>query len=312
MKNILKFVFASVLVFGFTACEDSNNPIDEVFDYETGAIIRTLNVNNNLLNSSDASSAFSVDIEVQDEEEGALLSSVDALVSLRDLTPDNGTITATDALVNSYDASEFEAGPFGLPRINVSLLYTEMVAAMGLSADDVAPGDILQIELRLNLTDGRTFGRSSAAGIITGGFFSSPFLYNAVVTCTPLPGDYLVEMFDTYGDGWQTNDGNGGDGITVDLNQGETIIEVGLCSPYGAAAGTFLESGAGTGCTENDGYEGEAIVTIPEGTESYTWNFPGDQYGEISFNVYDPNDDLVYAGGIGETGPGLLPILVCL
>jgi hypothetical protein len=39
---------------------------------------------------------------------------------------------------------------------------------MGLSDSDYAPGDLYVFEVRLNLTDGRTFGAADAAGIITG------------------------------------------------------------------------------------------------------------------------------------------------
>ena len=133
--------------------------------------------------------------------------------------------------------------------------------------------------------------------------------YNALITCSPQAGDYSVEMFDSYGDGWQTDSGSGGSGIAVDIDG--TIVEVGLCSPYGGAAGTFLESGAGTGCTENNGYEGTGTVNIPVGTSSATWSFPGDAYGEISFSVFGPGGEELYVGAQGATGPGLLPITLC-
>ena len=76
-------------------------------------------------------------------------------------------------------------------------------------------------------------------------------------------------------------------------------------------AGTFLESGAGTGCTENNGYEGTGTVNIPVGTSSATWSFPGDAYGEISFSVFGPGGEELYVGAQGATGPGLLPITLC-
>ena len=306
MKNIFKILICSLLMVSFS-CQESENTIDDVLDYETGAILRTLSVENALFNSSDNSTAFVVTVEEQDEQDGGLLESVDVYVSLRDLT--GGTTVAIDKYVKTYDASVFTTSAVGLPQATISANYGETFAALGVGADGVEPGDIFQMELRLNLTDGRTFGKSSAAGIITGGFFSSPFVYNALITCSPASGDYTVEMHDSYGDGWQTNAGSGGDGISIDIDG--TIVMMGMCSPYGGAAGTFLESGAGTGCVENNGYDATGIVNIPVGTSSATWSWPGDAYGEISFEVYGPGGEELYVGAQGETATGLLPITLC-
>jgi hypothetical protein len=241
------------------------------------------------------------------------MESVDIYVSLRDLTPGNGTSVATDKYVKTYDASEFTTGPVGLPRATLIVTYGEAFAASGLTVADVQPGDIFVVELRLNLTDGRTFGKNSAGGIITGGFFSSPFAYNALITCSPLPGDYTVDMHDSFGDGWQTDDGNGGSGIHVDIDG--TIVVVGMCSPYGGSnIGTEMDPALGlcTGPAATSGWtDATATVTIPEGTASATWTFPGDNWGEISFEVYGPGGEELFVGATGETEAGLLPITLC-
>ena len=116
-------------------------------------------------------------------------------------------------------------------------------------------------------------------------------------------------MRDSYGDGWQTTTGNGGDGIHVDIDG--TIVVVAMCSPYGGSnLGTDCDPAQGL-CVTGDYYSATDVVTIPDGTESATWNFPGDSYGEISFEVYGPGGEVLYVGDIGATGPGLLPITLC-
>lgn len=312
MRNIFKILAALLIVFSFNSCEKSNNTIDEVFQFTTGAVLRTISVNSNLLNSSEPTSQFSVSIEEQDEQDGALLESMDIYVRLRDLSVGNGTTPPTESLVKTYDASEFTIGPVGLPRITATCTFGEATAAMGFSSDDYAPGDIYEMELRVNLTDGRTYGASSAAGIITGGFFASPFRYNALIICSPEPGGYLVDMHDSYGDGWQTTTGSGGAGIHVDIDGDITVV--GMCSPYGGSnIGTEMDPALGLCTPSTDGgYNASAVVNVPVGTGSATWNFPGDQYGEIFFEVYAPDSSLVFAsGGPGDQGPGLLPITVC-
>ena len=281
---------ALLVVFSFNSCKDSDNVIDDVFQFETGAVLRTLSVNNAVLNSSEPTSEFSVTVEEQDEQDGALLESVDIYVSIRDLSPENGTTVADDAYVGTIDGSSFTDGPHGLPRATITTTFGATATAMGLGPDDYAPGDIFEVELRLNLTDGRTFGASSVTGIISGGFFSSPFKYNALITCTPEPGDYTVDMQDSYGDGWQ------GDGIAVNID--DTTVYVTLPDYWTTGEGPYSA--------------GSEVVNIPDGTSSLTWDYTGDSYPEeVTFQIYGPNAALL--GDFGpEPAPGLLPVTLCL
>jgi len=287
------------------SCQDSENTIDTVLDYETGAILRTISVDSQLLNASDPNSLFSVTIEEQDEQDGGLLQEVRVLVELRDLTTDFTTPATGEVLVQTIPASEFSTGPVGLPRTQVNMAFGDAAAALGLPLDPETgynPGDIFVVKLELVLTDGRVFGASSAAGIITGGFFSSPFQYNALLTCSPMSGDYTINMFDSYGDGWQTTEaGDGGVGLTIDMDG--VVTSVAMCSQWGSFD---FE------CTPtNDGYTASTTVNIPAGTQSAIWNFPGDVYGEISVQIVAPNGVVAYESETGATIVGLLPIAVC-
>ena len=304
MKNIFKILICSLLMVSFS-CQDSENTIDTVLDYETGAILRTISVDSQLLNASDPNSLFSVTIEEQDEQDGGLLQEVRVLVELRDLTTDFTTPATGEVLVQTIPASEFSTGPVGLPRTQVNMAFGDAAAALGLPLDPQTgynPGDIFVVKLELVLTDGRVFGASSAAGIITGGFFSSPFQYNALLTCSPMSGDYTINMFDSYGDGWQTTEaGDGGVGLTIDMDG--VVTSVAMCSQWGSFD---FE------CTPtSDGYTASTTVNIPAGTQSAIWNFPGDVYGEISVQIIAPNGVVAYESETGGTITGLLPIAVC-
>jgi len=301
MRNIFKFLFASLFVVTFS-CVDSENTIDTVLDYETGAVLRTISVNNAVLNSSDPMSTFSVTVEEQDEADGALFLQVNVYAQLKDLTPDNGNSSTDFMYVRSMPASEFATGPVGLPRGTVELAFGDAAAAMGVGPNDYAPGDVVVVGLEVELTDGRTYDWTSAAGIITGGFFSSPFKYNALLTCSPMPGTYVIDMYDSYGDGWQTGDYN--HGLDVDIDG--TLVQVAMCSQWG----TYVFA-----CTPtSDGYYAQATVDIPVGTESATWTWAGDQYGEIAMTITAPNGVVAYDSysvGYGTDAPGLLPVAVC-
>jgi len=293
MRNIFKFLFASLLV---VSCVDSENTIDTVLDYETGAILRTISVNNAVLNSSDPMSTFSVEVEEQDEADGALFAQVNVYVQMKDLSPDNGDSSTDFIYVRSMSASEFTAGPVGLPRGTVELTFGDASAAMGFTANgtDYVPGDVFVVGLEVELTDGRLYDWTSAAGIITGGFFSSPFKYNALLTCSPADGDYVVTMQDSYGDGWQSM------GIEVDV---DGVVQVATLCDYW---GDFVVAGCVPGAS------GTATITVPVGAESAIWNYTGDAWpGEVSFQIYGPDGSLIYDHAQGAGGSGLLPIAVC-
>jgi hypothetical protein len=313
MKNIFKIFLATLLVFSFNACGDSETIVDSVVDGTTaGAVLRTVadDSNSNVLNSSDGTSFWSQVIEAQDQENGSLLESVDVFVTIRDLSPDNGETPPSEALVKTIPAADFTTGPLGLPRATAMATFAEATSAMGLSAAEYAPGDLYVFEVRLNLTDGRTYGAKDAAGIITGGYWASPYRYNAALVCSPVPGDYTIDMHDSYGDGWQTDGGNGGNGITVtltDADGNESVIEFGMCTQY--ADGSFLNIG---NCTPNSGFDATTVVTIPAGTATAIWENPGDEYQEISFEIYAPDGSLLLAVGLGEGTPGLMPVTNCL
>lgn len=296
MKNIIKIFLSLIIVVSLNSCVESDNVIDEVLDYETGAVLRTLDIVSNTLNSSNPSSEWRVELEEQDEEDGNLFAAVQVWVSIRDLTPDNGTSVA-QGLVKTIPASEFTDGPHGLPRGEVFATFAEAEAAMGLAAGETQPGDIYIFEVRLELTDGRVFGADSAAGIITGGFFSSPFSYNALVVCSPEPGVYKVRMMDNYGDGWQ--------GSLIRVNLDGVDHDLSIPNYWDADPATRGSVG------DPQWSDVETSIEIPVGTELGTWEFVGGAYpGEVEFEVWAP--DGTYFGYFGPApAPGLLPILQC-
>ncbi len=312
MRNSLKMgALALITCLGMISCQESDNVIDTVLETtQQGAVLRTLEVVSGTMNSSLPDSEFAVMVEEQDNQGGNLLEQVNLYVTIDDNTPANGTTAGVKTLVKSFMPSDFTPGPFGLPRATLSTTFGESAAALGLTFADYAPGDIFVVDLELLLTDGRVFDNSSASGSTSGGFYSSPFRYSVPLVCSPAPGVYTVNMVDSYGDGWQTTSSGGGEGLTIDVDG--TILMVGMCSPYGSAGGSFLESGAGTGCTENAGSAATGTITIPAGAVSAEWTFPGDFWGEIGFDIIAPDGTTVlFSGAPGSVAPGIVPVVFC-
>ena len=285
-KQINKIVVLILSVVLFTGCEGDEKAIDQVFDgVSYGAILRTIDVPGKSFNLTDLNSAFSVIVEEQDEEYGALLSEVDVYVSK----------DGNEVMINTIPASAFTTGDKGLPVATISVTLGETLTALGLGTNyDV--GDVFVIRLSLKLTDGREFSASSSSGSLQGSYFASPFLYSSPILCTPKPGDYVVDMQDSYGDGWQ------GDGIKVTFDGGPNdgdVVYVDMLSSY---------SGGPPCCSWTDSTE---ILNVPDGTEGFTWEYTGDSYpGEVSFQIYAPDGTQLLS--VSAPSPGTLTVLNCL
>ncbi len=203
MKNWFKhisilFVGAALLT---TSCEDSNTVVDQVVDgTERGAILRTVSIDENeiifdLDNSVLIDGGFSTTVEVQDVEDGNLVSEIEVYVAFRDNTS-GGVDTKAEVLYETIPASEGVIGPFGLPRFTFAADYQELQAALGIPGSAFFGGDTFTIRFELVLTDGRRYSFADNTGTLTGSFFRSPFIYNANVVCfVPdgyFEGDYSI------------------------------------------------------------------------------------------------------------------------
>lgn len=309
IKRIHYLTCLLATVFLLQGCEEEKI-VDQVFDTTTrGAILRTLEIGGNtFFNAFDTTTDYSVNFEAQDEQNGGLLESVEGYISFVDRTEANGDSSTSEILDFTIPAADFITSDNGLPSTTFSYVMSDMIAKLGLADSDYTGGDQFRVRLVYNLSDGRSFTDEDASGnIASGSFFQSPYAYNIDVKCIPLgpvEGDYLIEMFDSYGDGWQSTTSGGGPGLQVNVDG--VILEVGLCSPYGSAAGTFL---GGTGCTPGTS-SGNATITIPSGAMSAVWTWPGDFWGEMSANIYGPNGDL--AAEIGPSTAGGTEIVLSL
>lgn len=191
MKNYLTKIFAIlILIATVNSCTTRDNVIDDVLDGVTnGAVLRTVNIIDTEYAIGSTDPNWSVLIEEQDVQDGELLDNVEVWISYRDTS--EGT-TSSETLYQTIAASEFDYDtPHGLPRTMISISLADALATTGTSEDDIFGGDFFPVRLVLNLTNGESYTNTDAAGIITGGFFASPYLYNVPVVCA-IPADYFV------------------------------------------------------------------------------------------------------------------------
>jgi len=269
-NNYLTALVAGLIVL-FSSCEEGNNVFDQIVAAEQrGAVLRTINVTSNELPIGVADGFFGVDLEVQDQENGALSQSIEVFASFVDNTPNNGMGASTgESMVETLDVASFSTGSRGLPITSYSVTLPSLLSATGVSDTDIDGGDQFSVRFELVMTDGRRFSNGQNSGTLTGSYFSSPFLYNATIVCPPTPpasGDWIFDMTDAYGDGWN------GASLLVTLDGVETNVLV-------------------------DGSEGAASLenfNVPAGTQAISIQFvSGNWDAEIGFTVTSANGNVI-------------------
>lgn len=177
----MKLYYVAILFIFVVACDNDDKAIEALLveNVERGAVLRTLEIRNNVFDINDLNAEFNILIEEQDIEDGNLLESVDVQVSFVDNSPDNGQESIAPFIIQELLPSDFTSGANGLPITTLSYTFQELLTGSSLLIGDMRCKDQFRLDLNLNLTDGRSFNTQNSAGTIVNnsGFFSSPFTY---------------------------------------------------------------------------------------------------------------------------------------
>ncbi|WP_027078342.1 hypothetical protein [Maribacter antarcticus] len=294
MKKIIYNHFKTVLAgtaLLFAACEESDLPIDAITGAEQrGAVLRTVEILEseilfNVATSTLAGGNFTVILEAQDEEDGALLSEVEVYFGFRDNTEEAGADNdRDDVLVESIPASAFAAGPFALPRYQYSTTADAIQTALNLPGSEIFGGDQFTIRFEMVLTDGRRYSFANNTGTLTGAFFNARFLHTADIVCAPsvpTAGTWTVSTTDTYGDSWN--------GASLDV-----VID-------GGAVNSIANIDDGTRPYASSTQE--FTFDVPTGAQTISIVFvSGDFDSEVIYSVTSANGTVVAEGEEPNTG----------
>jgi len=283
--NIKLFTIAAISSLCITSCDDGDKIIDDILETTTrGAVLRTIETFGSDYDRFDTSTNFGVTFEEQDVEDGALLDRVEVFVNFIDNTAGNGTTAPAEVLVQTFQASDFETGPFGLPRATFESTFQEALDALGVVEGQFDGADAILFRLQLFLTDGSSFSNDTNTNTLTGSFFASPFQYQQVIKCipvAPVPGDYVLDLADSFGDGW--------DGARIDATLDGVVTEL----------------------TFTSGSEASFTFNVPPGTTEFFFTYvPGNFEGEHSYVITAPTGELAIEDGPGPA-PGELVLNIC-
>jgi hypothetical protein len=189
MKNIFFKSSLFSLVFLLFACSDTEKTVDQVFDGTTqGGILRTLESSLDLpIGLTDV--GVELLLEVQDAEDGDLSDFIEVYASFAHITG-GGANDRDEVLLKTVPNSDWIYGE-RLPRALVTASLPELQAALNLDENDFTGGDRFVIRVELVFKDGRRWSNHNASATVLGNlFFSSPFVYNANVTCVVPEGSF--------------------------------------------------------------------------------------------------------------------------
>ncbi len=283
-KYINKFFVLLIALPLMQSCSTDDKTIDGVLEGVTnGAVLRTISATNtfNFFDPNDTRFIFDISLEEQDAQNGDLIKEIRLYQSFTDNLDDGTDNSKDEVLILTESGSGLAVSDFGLPRLDFSATLADAVANNGLNAGEFNGGDAFTFRFELELTNGNVFSNNNATGTVSGGsFFSSPFIYNVGLKCipiTPFPGEYTLDLVDSYGDGWD------GAFITVTID--------GISTDYTA-------TGGGT----------KHVVTVPNGATELIFTYtPGAFEGEhtytIDYDALDGSDSLE----AGKDGPGPAP-----
>jgi hypothetical protein len=258
-------------------------PIDDgiAFEYE-------VNTSDELDLSEGANNEdYDVSISIDDASEGSLLETLNVYRTFRDLTigEDGTDLSEDEALFDTFTIADLDLEE-GARTLDIVYTIDELLGDT-VTLTDLAVGDDIQLRYEIVTADGR---------IVTTDENGTEYFYSiATSECVALdadgafPGEYTVDMTDSYGDGW-----NGG---FVSVFLGGVEVEG---SPFrietgDAATGTF---------------------TVPEGTtEALTATYTtADWDDENSFFILDPNGQKAAVEGpfpnTNGTGPFVYEVSV--
>ena len=127
---------------------------------------------------------FSVDVELKDEQNGALLQSIEVYTSFSDntiLLGETMDISVAESFVKSIPASDFSTGANGLPVATIALTSAELFP--GVDFANAISTDEANVRIEVVLTDGRVFSSDDTNDNVggLGTFYNSPYEFSVAI-----------------------------------------------------------------------------------------------------------------------------------
>ena len=254
MKSNFKYIFGlALLTLGISACEDKDkNPLN-VFELEDSAApyVRILLDQTIVAKGDLATSSLSGTVDDASDNVASWELSV---------TLESGGVSSDT--IPLMTITEFPS--------DISIPYTDVASALGITVDDISGGDFIRFLGKSTGVDGTVTTVENYSATVTGQPEQlQAFNFIILVKCSPIsgttiPGTWVIDMIDDYGDGW--------DGAYV------TFESDGVATDY-----TFTSGGAAT-----------FNVEVPEGTNELVISYTSGSFEEEhKYTIQTPDGEIL-------------------
>lgn len=189
-----KLVLAAFIgcFFIISCSNDDKVAFTNAADREIGAYVRTTETVNADFSIDNPDDVFRVELEVHDEQNGALLEAIEVYLTYKK----TGASPSNEVLVKTLTSDVFVIGEFGKPVSSLTVSFEEALTAFNLTMADISCKDQFEVRINQKLTDGRSFttGQSSSKIIAADDFWSSPFCYTINVI-SPIQEDQFTGFY---------------------------------------------------------------------------------------------------------------------
>ncbi len=147
-------------------------------------------------------SVHSYNVEFIDLEGGSLVAEFKQEVSFTDYDESDGNSSTGPVVIRTFTSADFSPQGTGNLGVAVSETGTDLLNALGLTADDLSGGGQFDITSTITTVDGATFRSTNSSATVNGSAFRGFFDYSLFVVCpSDLAGTYAVATEGTSTDG---------------------------------------------------------------------------------------------------------------
>lgn len=200
MKNKLSILLLSAVML-FSCADEELGPVVTFDTAGKGAYVKLLTETERKINLFDvAGSSYVYSVEFVDIDMGKTIAEYRLELTFVDKNPANGDDSKGPIVFKTFGPSDFgttDRGFVGLSNITISA--TEMISAVGTSAESVMAGDQFKIQGYIVTNDGDQFGFANSSSAVNGTAFAGHFDFVLNASCpTELAGVYDYETVATW------------------------------------------------------------------------------------------------------------------
>lgn len=195
MKNLKKLFTAFIALITAVSCGDPELPVELFPEMQYGAYARKMSQSGEFNYYAISSSKVDIHVEYYDEAKGANIAEYDIDVEYVDLVG-KGAGSKARTNLKTITSSEFVVNADGYLSSDISLSFTESLAALGLTETDVTGGNYFRYWFTITKTDGSVYDYSNTGSQLMGSTaFGALFRLNVNIVCpSSLEGTILVDQ----------------------------------------------------------------------------------------------------------------------